>query len=425
MVTFLLLVLLCLMLVSVLSIQTTDVNAEGSTLFVSPTGSGTACTQSAPCQPDQGIANAVDYDVVYFKGGTYWGATYPLLTITNSISLFGGWDGAATGDIIVDPDAYPTIIDGESVWALIRVFDTSPVYTISIKGFTFLNGYAESPGAYTTGGAIFVDEGEVLIEDNLFINNFAGDYGGAIYIESPDKVDVIGNTFTDNQAQYGGGGVFVSQGVPENTSVTITGNSFVRGDADYGSAIGTSNSNVTIASNWITDTIGVSAISISSSGEVVTIVNNIIVRPQQSAVDISGSNTLPHQVLNNTIVDSGYGIISYSGTNVNIVNNIISDSWIGGIKTYGGTLTGSHNLLFNNLANPSELNDPLFNDPLFVDPDNDDYHIQDGSPARDAGTSVPLSFDFDYDYRPSGSGYDIGADEIVSGFLIFVPLIVR
>ena len=110
---------------------------------------------------------------------------------------------------------------------------------------------------------------------------------------------------------------------------------------------------------------------------------------------------------------------------MNIVNNIITDSWACGIKTFSGTLTGSHNLFFNNASDPCVLDYPVFSDPMYVDPENDDYHIQDGSPARDTGTSVPLSFDFDFDYRPSGSGFDIGADEIASDFLVFIPLMVR
>jgi len=42
-----------------------------------------------------------------------------------------------------------------------------------------------------------------------------------------------------------------------------------------------------------------------------------------------------------------------------------------------------------------------------------DYHIQSGSSAVDSGSNISeVNIDFDYDLRPSGEGYDIGADEL-------------
>jgi len=50
-------------------------------------------------------------------------------------------------------------------------------------------------------------------------------------------------------------------------------------------------------------------------------------------------------------------------------------------------------------------------DPGFVDAANDDYHLMAGSPARDAGTDVGVTTDFEGDLRPFGTRPDIGADE--------------
>lgn len=51
-------------------------------------------------------------------------------------------------------------------------------------------------------------------------------------------------------------------------------------------------------------------------------------------------------------------------------------------------------------------------DPQFVDPANDDYHLQPGSPAIDAGTALSqVTDDFDGNSRPQGAGFDIGAYE--------------
>ena len=48
------------------------------------------------------------------------------------------------------------------------------------------------------------------------------------------------------------------------------------------------------------------------------------------------------------------------------------------------------------------------------------YHLTESSPAREAGTAVPLSIDIDGDPRPNGA-YDIGADEYFPK--IFLPLV--
>jgi len=44
-----------------------------------------------------------------------------------------------------------------------------------------------------------------------------------------------------------------------------------------------------------------------------------------------------------------------------------------------------------------------------------DYHIQTGSSALNAGVNAGVTTDFDGQFRPSGGGYDIGADEILQG----------
>ncbi len=44
-----------------------------------------------------------------------------------------------------------------------------------------------------------------------------------------------------------------------------------------------------------------------------------------------------------------------------------------------------------------------------------DYHIQNNSSALDAGVNAGVTTDFDGQFRPSGGGYDIGADELLLG----------
>jgi len=49
------------------------VRAAAGTLFVKPSGSGTACTQAAPCTLQAAAAQALAGDQVYLAAGTYRG----------------------------------------------------------------------------------------------------------------------------------------------------------------------------------------------------------------------------------------------------------------------------------------------------------------------------------------------------------------
>jgi len=154
---------LCLMLFVLLGIavqKTEPGHASGTLIFVSTTGSGTDCSQESPCLPEQGMDNADDGDTIYFKAGTYTGTSDPMFTITKGVSLIGGWDGAATGDVVTDPDEYETELDGEGTRGLFLVDSSSDVYHVSITGFTLRFGRSQF------GGAINIKDGKTTIENN-------------------------------------------------------------------------------------------------------------------------------------------------------------------------------------------------------------------------------------------------------------------
>jgi hypothetical protein len=48
--------------------------ADAGTLFVTPLGSGTACTQAQPCALQTALTQATDGDTLYLAGGAYIGA---------------------------------------------------------------------------------------------------------------------------------------------------------------------------------------------------------------------------------------------------------------------------------------------------------------------------------------------------------------
>src|SRR5438552_86652 len=81
--------------------------------FVATNGAGSTCAQANPCQLQQALSLAVDGDVIYVKQGAYTGSGDAVITVSQSITLFGGWSGNSSGAIVRNPAAYPTLIDAQ------------------------------------------------------------------------------------------------------------------------------------------------------------------------------------------------------------------------------------------------------------------------------------------------------------------------
>ena len=59
-----------------------------------------------------------------------------------------------------------------------------------------------------SGGAVYSFDGSLIIEDSSFINNNAGDHGGALYLLGQANIFSIERcTFLNNAARFEGGAV--------------------------------------------------------------------------------------------------------------------------------------------------------------------------------------------------------------------------
>jgi Right handed beta helix region len=195
-------------------------------LFVKTDGTGTACTQGEPCSLQTALTQAIESDTVYVATGAYTGTGDNVITITQGILLYGGWDGSPTGPVVLDPETYPTTLDGENSRRVIHISGTiSP----TIDGFIITKGNAtglttDCTGSSGTpggcGGGLFVYQASPTISNNEISNNVAAvtstnltGYGGGVYIRLGSGAEITNNTIMENDASQGdhgaGGGLCV------------------------------------------------------------------------------------------------------------------------------------------------------------------------------------------------------------------------
>ena len=173
------------------------------------------------------------------------------------------------------------------------------------------------------------------------------------------------------------------------------------------------------------DAYGISLTSAAAT-PTVRILDNLVTRASQSfgaagiaVSDMSGAMSL--EIANNTIDSSAYGIsLGIEGATAgSVANNIITSSSSAGLgitNSGSGTVSNHHNLFFENqfdVIGSKAGAASIFGDPHYAGPG--DYHLQSGSPARDAGDdgSVPVDLTTDLDGNPrvQGSHVDLGAYE--------------
>jgi hypothetical protein len=195
--------------------------------FVTLTGDGD-CSQGNPCALQTALGLAANGDTIYVAGGVYTGTGAAVITVTRSITLYGGWDGAGSGAVVRDPALYPTTLDGE---AARRVVYISGNITPTLDGFIVTRGNAT--GLLTNcpsnsdgcGGGIFVRNAHPLILNNTITNNVAAitttgnptvaiGHGGGLYLNGASRTVVRYNLIISNAGSTAyrgsGGGMYLS-----------------------------------------------------------------------------------------------------------------------------------------------------------------------------------------------------------------------
>jgi hypothetical protein len=202
-----------------------------SNFFVKPNRTGSTCTQSTPCALQTALNQATNGDTIYVAEGIYTGTGAAVITLTQSITLYGGWNGSPFLPIMRDPAVHKSILDGEGERRVVRI---SGDITPTLDGFTISNGNAtgliadcEDYQPDGCGGGIFIHDSHPIIANNIITNNVAAvttagyptgttGYGGGLYLSSAARAIISGNLIISNVASLAhcgkGGGIHLWHG---------------------------------------------------------------------------------------------------------------------------------------------------------------------------------------------------------------------
>jgi hypothetical protein len=284
----------------------------------------------------------------------------------------------------------------------------SGAHSASLQDSQFLDnvGHVSDQGR---GGGIYLTGlagAEVLTNtirgNRSTLDNATSGWGGGLDIEKCSGVYVAGNRLENNVTHpnpaYGGygGGVYV-----ESSDAHLTRNTIVSNTTSQGSGV------------------------FIRSEQPVTLSNNLIARNLYVGVyvvEYYAPSVSRAVLVNNTIADNGYsGVVAQTYAVVTLTNNLIAGHTIG-LDTptpFSSTISANTNLFWNTSDLITGTNG-IRQDPKLTA----DYHLGAGSPALDAGLTIPwLTTDLDGKPRTPGE-YDIGAFE-GAWWTVFLPLVLR
>lgn len=305
--------------------------------------------------------------LVRFENSETRAARLENLTITGGRSESVG---ALAGGILCD-DASPTI-QGNRVIANQLTADRSG----GGAGMTIRNSGAVN------------SHSKPLIQSNFFGQNLAGGNGGALSIGS--SVEVIDNLFEANSCGYDGGAISVHL---LSGSVMIRQNRFIRNHAgDHGGAIeavadGNLNPVVVIELNLFVEN-EAEGLDLPS-GDIGGTGGGISARDAAGYIRF---NTLFRNRGSGRIPGSGGGIyLEGSDSGLAVSHNILAENEGGGLSCLQSHPTWGMNLYWSNVPNdlglaplvcsPDIADHAIIGDPLFCDPDNGDFRVSSQSPA--------------------------------------------
>ncbi len=376
-----------------------------------------------------------------------------------SLTISGGWSDSFGGVPHPSPQdpaaAENTVVQGALDGPVLQASSSG---VLIVRGLVLTGG---GPGPSASGLDIWADDhAQVEVSESAVWDNHTVEASGRAfahaYLVGSARMTWRGNYFTDNshEATDAGatGGAFVY--ATGHSNVLLESNHFLRNTIHapgqtYGSALSANaaqNATVDVWDNWFVDNRSSSdthqggpEISLFATSSYdgpgaarLTARRNQILRnvpaddagAWQVAVTDGGTGVA---VLSDSVVAGGGGDSSgilataLEGGTVYLTNLTVTGHTGAGVAVGGGAVRLDNSIVFGNgVDGPAGVtgSNNLFEDPHFVDPATDDYRLDPGSPAIDAGSnSAPEigPWDVYQARRVQGRAVDIGAAESSDG----------
>jgi hypothetical protein len=310
------------------------------------------------------------------------------------------------GTSIIGPGADLLTVDGKDPNNHSRVFEVHNA-SASLSGLTISGGRANAVGLADSGGGLYNGGGDVSMTDVVVSGNHSSADGGGLF-NVAGTLTLLNVTISGNSADSDGAGVFNGiSGTLSLTNSTIDNNS---ANADGGG---------------LTNLGGTAMITNATFGG-----NSALFGGGLFNSGPTSSLTVINATFSDNIArgDSGDGKgdgggLADEGGSATLTNTIVANSTRGDILKTNGTISGSHNLVQDGSGG---LPDTITADPLLA-PLGDyggstrTYALLPGSPAIDAGLSIPGSVAADQRSEPMSGQRDIGAFESQGFTLATVP----